>query len=655
LKLINKNIKYSIIFNKRLILIILIIATTCFSSYSQSAIDSLENELLNQKEDTLKVQLLNKLGWMYLNSDLDQTTFYAYQAIDLSKKLDFKEGEAIAITHLGYVETLLGNFQNAMTNFNQSLEIFKSIGDKPHTATTYTNIANTHFYLSDYSKNIEFNNLSLEISVELKDSSGIANTYTSLGNAYLKLGDYPKSLDYFMNSLKIYDGRNDSSRMAGCYNNIAIVYKRQSDIENAMKYYQKALTLSQNFNNTKGEGEANNNIGVLYLEADKYQEALTFFENALSSFEIIEYQIGIATVTGNIGQVYLNLNQYDIALNYFDKATIIEQEIGDQEGYSTTLTKIAETYYKLKDFRSAKENAFLCLEISKKIKSLIQQNNIYKLISDIYKAEGNHQKSLEYLELYLSSSNKIFSIEKSREIENIKTLYEVEKKEIEIKSLHQKTEILEQENQIQKLNLARNRLLGILIGVALFIVILTSIFLISRQRMKIKKNKQIHNAKKALMDVEIKNINLEKNKLNSELEFRKKELGNMASHIIEKNNLIEKIEQEVSTIKRDENNNNLASLSSISLELNLNKNREDFNTQVEELHKDFFYKLSEKYPDLTKNEKKLVALLRMELSSKEISGILNISSKSVDMNRYRLRKKLNLDNEINILEFLKTI
>jgi len=45
----------------------------------------------------------------------------------------------------------------------------------------------------------------------------------------------------------------------------------------------------------------------------------------------------------------------------------------------------------------------------------------------------------------------------------------------------------------------------------------------------------------------------------------------------------------------------------------------------------------------------------MELSSKEISGILNISSKSVDMNRYRLRKKLNLDNEINILEFLKTI
>ena len=89
--------------------------------------------------------------------------------------------------------------------------------------------------------------------------------------------------------------------------------------------------------------------------------------------------------------------------------------------------------------------------------------------------------------------------------------------------------------------------------------------------------------------------------------------------------------------------------------LMINKDREEFEIQVEQACEGFFKNLEHKHPDLTNQERRLAALLRLNLSSKEISGILNISPKSVDQSRYRLRKKLDLDKDINLSTFLNQI
>ncbi len=76
---------------------------------------------------------------------------------------------------------------------------------------------------------------------------------------------------------------------------------------------------------------------------------------------------------------------------------------------------------------------------------------------------------------------------------------------------------------------------------------------------------------------------------------------------------------------------------------------------IDLIHEDFFRKLNEKFPSLTENDKKLCAMLRLNLSSKEIASIQNIEAKSVDMNRYRLRKKLNISAEEDLNSFLASI
>ena len=80
-----------------------------------------------------------------------------------------------------------------------------------------------------------------------------------------------------------------------------------------------------------------------------------------------------------------------------------------------------------------------------------------------------------------------------------------------------------------------------------------------------------------------------------------------------------------------------------------------FNANIESLNDSFFLKLNDKYPKLSKNDKRLCALLRLNLSSKEIASIQNISPNSVDVNRYRLRKKLDIDSETDLSEFLNAL
>ncbi len=86
--------------------------------------------------------------------------------------------------------------------------------------------------------------------------------------------------------------------------------------------------------------------------------------------------------------------------------------------------------------------------------------------------------------------------------------------------------------------------------------------------------------------------------------------------------------------------------------MSFSKEIDEFYGQIEQVHKDFQIKLSVRFPDLTENEKRLATLLRLNFSTKEIATFMNISPKSVEIARYRLRKKLDLKAGENMTQFL---
>ncbi|MGE8381192.1 MAG: helix-turn-helix transcriptional regulator, partial [Sphingobacterium sp.] len=152
-------------------------------------------------------------------------------------------------------------------------------------------------------------------------------------------------------------------------------------------------------------------------------------------------------------------------------------------------------------------------------------------------------------------------------------------------------------------------------------------------------------------------IKLKNQQLEAQLSLKNKELANAALNIVYKNEMLNNLHDELKQLKDAEGNK----LSSDELK-KINKLIEDahnddrdwhiFEKSFNESHENFFKKLKQEFPDLVPNDLKLCAYLRLNMSSKEIASLLNISTRGVEIRRYRLRKKLGIPTDKNLSEFL---
>ena len=146
--------------------------------------------------------------------------------------------------------------------------------------------------------------------------------------------------------------------------------------------------------------------------------------------------------------------------------------------------------------------------------------------------------------------------------------------------------------------------------------------------------------------------------LGKELKFRQSEMVTMAMSIIRKNEFLNSLKDEIVKIKANIRDQEIRlGLNKLSLmitqDLSIDRDREKFQMHINEQNSNFIHQLTESFPSMTDNEKRLASLLRLNLSSKEIASILNISPKSVEMNRYRLRKKLKVDTKTSLNDFIR--
>ena len=152
-------------------------------------------------------------------------------------------------------------------------------------------------------------------------------------------------------------------------------------------------------------------------------------------------------------------------------------------------------------------------------------------------------------------------------------------------------------------------------------------------------------------------VKIKNEQLQADLAGKSRELANSAMNIVYKNEFLQKISQEITHLK-DSSGKQLAEEQLRRIQKVINEGMNDerdwnvFESSFNEAHENFFKKLKLGHPDLVPNDLKLCAYLRMNMSSKEMASLLNISLRGVEIRRYRLRKKLNLEHDKNLVEFL---
>ncbi len=173
-----------------------------------------------------------------------------------------------------------------------------------------------------------------------------------------------------------------------------------------------------------------------------------------------------------------------------------------------------------------------------------------------------------------------------------------------------------------------------------------------------KKLLYIHELERSKTDTELMRLNNEK--LAAEINFKNSELASSAMHLLKKGDLLSKIKGDLTQVMKEiDNQHAIGELKRMIKSLNeddhMDEEWEHFSNHFDNVHSDFLSELKELHPTVTPNELKLCAYLRMNLSTKEIAQLMNISVRGVEISRYRLRKKLAIQTETTLFDYLINI
>ncbi|MFK5855162.1 MAG: tetratricopeptide repeat protein [Bacteroidota bacterium] len=585
--------------NKSRLLLFLFIAVIN-TSFATVESDSLKQKLAYSIGND-KMQLLQKLCREYIFSSTDSCIKYGTEVIALAQNLNDIENEALANKRIGYALLRTSDYNRSLIYFERALYLFVEMQDYLDAAVINNFIGSAYYQKSDYSKAISYyietekscDTLINNDSTQTSVKRLYAILYTNLGLLYHNLDSIQKPLSYFNMALRYAEDINDLTRISASYSNLGMMYKATEEYEPALENYLKSLTISRKIGNRNYELATLNNIASLYSK--------------------------------------IGLN--DSALIYYNKSIDIAISTDDKYGLSLINRNISEIYLIQRNYKHAFENADIALEYSKAIGSLEEVYSSYNLLSRIYKELGDYENAYHYYEQYAILMDSVKSIETMSKVAEIQTKYETEKKEKE-NSLLKKDIKFEKGKSFYLMLLAILLILIVIIGITLFYFI---------RKNTITKRK-LTKAETARME--------------AELESQKRELTLGALSVSRNLEFINSLINELKELTDNVNEDGLQSLNNIVKKLTqqqTDSSWNEFEKRFSEIHSVFYLSLLKQYPNLSQNEVKLSAFLKLGMNTKEICAITFQSVRAVEAARLRLRKKLNLSVGDNLCMFLQKL
>ena len=334
----------------------------------------------------------------------------------------------------------------------------------------------------------------------------------------------------------------------------------------------------------------------------------------------------------NLAILYNLQGQPDTALMLCRESLEIAKEAELSVTSSDIFNEVAKALLIKAEMQSARDTVALAIEFAQEGHSLEKEIQAWETQSRIQQASGEYDKALESLQMHRILSDSMFIKEKTAEIDRLQIEYERDKQEQEIGNLRAQAELQKEKTKWLVVGLA---------SLALAALVIVYGFIQKR-----KKDRVIHQG-----ELELKSS--ENQRLEELLEHKRRELTDKALHLAQKNELLNSLKKDLQDMQVKQPDNGAQVLSNkIRFDEQIDNNWEQFMKAFTETNQNFSRDLLSKHAGITSNELRLSALLSMNLSSKDIGGILSISDAGVKKARYRLRKKLQLETSDSLEHYL---
>ncbi|NVO20191.1 MAG: tetratricopeptide repeat protein [Bacteroidetes bacterium] len=513
------------------------------------------------------------------------------ESMEYYVKANDKSGSFWCYTGMGIVQKQIGNLKDAIICYNKALDVAIKSGQKDETAICYNNLGNVYRKRGDFSKAMESYQKAITQFRDLKDDVAASDCMNNIGNLYLDNGDPFRALDYYNQSLKIVKAKNDEYRLIIRYKNLADAYADLKDYENAEQFLKDALKLAEK-------------------SGDK-------------SF--------LASCYMQTGKLYSIKNDRDIAIAYYNKSYKLFEQIGAKAEQADALVEIANLELSGGEINSAIRYAKDALSLAKQTGTLKAQLEANDCLSNCYEKNGDAKQALSFLKEVITYKDSIYSSDKYRTIEEIEAGFVQHE-------LKKENTALTQNSLLQKQAIrTRNSILFLLL--LCLILSIALVWLVYKRQKEAKRKSGI-----------IKQQHEQKiEKLNEDLTTKERELTSKTVFINQKNQLLERLINELEELKKNEISGAAIQHLQVQLKQELAPNAwKEFEVQFNEVHPGFQTRLIEQYPELTPAERRLCSFIRLDMNTREISSLTGHSIKSIEVARTRVRKKLSVPHEHNL-------
>ncbi len=542
----------------------------------------------------------------------------------LEKSYYIPELKLLIYHHQSEMLIKTGQHDKALTLLKKAIVLAKKRKSKEILGEYYISIGFIYYCKSEYDSSNHFTNKAEKLFLSLNDSLGLARVKVNRSNILNVKGNYTQVLKLNIEAASIFEKYNEFDKLALIYNNIGMANHEHGFFAEAVKYLTKAVNVSLNLKDSLQLEMDYINLGIVYRKQDSLDRAEETYLKALNIAKNLNLEEDIARVSLNLGLVLTNKQQYEKAISFYTISLKKCEKLSLSFGIMANLINIGDLYLQKGNFQKAEFYSLKALSYVEKLKLPREKAVLTENLYNIYKKTGRFPLALKYLEINKIIYDSLLSAEKQRQFLEIQTKYETEKKEHAITLL-------------QKAALKKDSIIMLS-----SIVVVFFITLLIYRNIKIKRIAQ--------QDAELMRV---------KMEAQNKELAAKAVLLAKQNDKIRSIGKEI----RNKLHANSYEIPPIlervihSMEKNpkSEKEWEDFDFHFNQINSEFVNNLKKHANNLAGLELRICYLLRLNLSSKEISKYLNLSSGTIDNLRSQIRKKMNLEKNVNLGSFIASL
>lgn len=473
------------------------------------------------------------------------------------------------------------------------------------------------------------------------------------GNIWNTIDDRNSAYHCYMEAKEVFESIGDDKGKALVLLNLAqIPNASTTELDPAKNMLNIAAAIFIKHKDSINTFKCYNNIAVQYLNRKSIDSVMFYLKKAEHFLPLNDFEQLKAIVDLNKGEFYMLIGELELSDScYFAANTILHKlNYNDALAYSYLQlglnAKKNQPYKAINYFEKSLTYSDKTNEKSNKIIVYEELGKIYNYLEDYKNASHYFQKTID-LNQYLKST------EVKEKEELLKLHLEINEKSEHISSLSFEKEILK-----------RNaRAIGFVSAILLLMGIVI-IFLmraqVKKKKILIQQTKDLSESKHLLIKSQLENERLQKDLIEEELNNKSNQVSSFAMQLVKKNEFMQRLQNEIKILRKDVKNDTVLNeiqriIVNISQNIDAENNLIEFSMQVNKANQEFYTTLDQLYPNLTKTEKQILGFLKINMTSKEIASILNISLQGVNTKRYRLRKKLGLDNSISFSDFIGRI